>query len=152
MIKVYQTIFDHIHGDCMRACVASIFEIPSKLVPNFMAKGKEYYNESLDAWALQMNLRAIDITFSDISNFKDIYMIAVVSYDGEDPQEIRHAVAYLNGVMVHDPMPKELQKGYILTPPLSFTIFSIIDPSKHPLPPIKKDYYGQKRTNNKIPV
>jgi hypothetical protein len=36
MKKVYQTIIDKNKGDCMRAAVASLFELPLNKVPDFM--------------------------------------------------------------------------------------------------------------------
>ncbi len=36
MIKIYQTIIDPEIGDCHRACVASLFELPLDCIPNFL--------------------------------------------------------------------------------------------------------------------
>jgi hypothetical protein len=36
MIKVYQTIVDKGHGNCMQAAIASLFELPLNDVPNFI--------------------------------------------------------------------------------------------------------------------
>jgi len=36
MIKVYQTIIDKGHGNCMQAVVASLLELPLEEVPNFI--------------------------------------------------------------------------------------------------------------------
>lgn len=35
MIRVQQQIVDPINGDCLRACVASLLELPIEKVPNF---------------------------------------------------------------------------------------------------------------------
>lgn len=35
MIKVYQTIIDQGHGNCMQAVIASLFELPLEAVPHF---------------------------------------------------------------------------------------------------------------------
>lgn len=36
MIRVQQRIVDPVNGDCLRACVASLLELPYNLVPNFI--------------------------------------------------------------------------------------------------------------------
>lgn len=36
MIKVYQTIVDKGHGNCMQAAIASLFELPLEKVPHFL--------------------------------------------------------------------------------------------------------------------
>ena len=36
MIKVFQTIVDKGHGNCMQAAVASLFELPLEAVPHFL--------------------------------------------------------------------------------------------------------------------
>lgn len=36
MIKVYQTIVDRGHGNCMQAVIASLFELPLEKVPHFL--------------------------------------------------------------------------------------------------------------------
>ena len=45
MIPVYSTVphkpEEGLYGDCHRACVASVLELPSEAVPHFFAKGPE---------------------------------------------------------------------------------------------------------------
>jgi hypothetical protein len=43
MIKVYQTIVNRGHGNCMQAAIASLFELPLEVVPNFNAFGHEWF-------------------------------------------------------------------------------------------------------------
>lgn len=45
MIKVYQTIVDKGHGNCMQAAIASLFELSLDSVPNFIELGDKWYNE-----------------------------------------------------------------------------------------------------------
>lgn len=46
MKKVYQTIVDNVHGNCMQAAVASLFEEELKNVPNFVEfSNDEWWNE-----------------------------------------------------------------------------------------------------------
>jgi hypothetical protein len=48
MIKVYQTIVDKGHGNCMQAAVASLFELPLEAVPDFKALGYEWFQAFYD--------------------------------------------------------------------------------------------------------
>ena len=43
MIKIYQTIIDKVHGNCMQAVIASLFEVPLETVPNFNSFGQEWF-------------------------------------------------------------------------------------------------------------
>ncbi len=45
MIKVYQTIVDKGHGNCMQAAIASLFELPLEQVPNFIELGDKWFSE-----------------------------------------------------------------------------------------------------------
>ena len=42
MIKVYQTIIDKGHGNCMQAAIASLFELSLDDVPNFIEFGHDW--------------------------------------------------------------------------------------------------------------
>jgi hypothetical protein len=44
MIKVYQTIVDKHHGNCMQAAIASLLELSLEEVPNFNILGHEWFN------------------------------------------------------------------------------------------------------------
>ena len=127
MIPVDQTITDFITGDCYRACVASIFEIPIEGIPNFMEDGVEKFYEYLDAWTLKIGLRAIDITLNDPAVVEDCYVIAA----GESPRnkDFKHGVVWLNGKVVHDPHP---EKTGIVGEPTSVTVFVIMNPALLP--------------------
>jgi len=43
MIKVYQTIVDKDHGNCMQAAIASLFELPLEKVPHFLEAGQKWF-------------------------------------------------------------------------------------------------------------
>lgn len=43
MHKVYQTIVDKGRGDCMRAAIASMFELDILQVPHFLMFGNKYF-------------------------------------------------------------------------------------------------------------
>lgn len=127
MIPVNQTICNFKTGDCMRACCASIFELPIEQVPNFMEDGPKYFDKKLEDWLDGFGLIAVDIHKDYAELFKDCYIIAT----GISPRSIdesqRHAVIYLNNEMVHDPHPDNTGiKGELET----FIIFIAKDPSK----------------------
>ncbi len=44
MIKVYQTIIDKGHGNCMQAAIASLFELPLEEVPHFLEFKDEWFS------------------------------------------------------------------------------------------------------------
>jgi hypothetical protein len=48
MKPVDQTIFGHPNGDCFRACVASILELPIEDVPNWAAEGRGVVHAAMD--------------------------------------------------------------------------------------------------------
>jgi|GEM_PF-1778678 len=45
MIKIYQTIVDKGHGNCMQAAIASLFDKKLEDVPNFKLFGHEWHRE-----------------------------------------------------------------------------------------------------------
>lgn len=113
-----QSIFDFEKGDCMRACVASLFELPLEKVPNFWddvelsatpEKQSWQWTESMRNWSIQYGI--VPLTFrynkkSDLAKIlKDVYVIA----SGESPRNKNsdHAVIMLNGQIIHDPHPEQ---------------------------------------------
>lgn len=48
MIKVYQTIVDRGHGNCMQAAIASLFDLPLEAVPNFKEFGSDWWREMMN--------------------------------------------------------------------------------------------------------
>ena len=43
MIKIYQTIVDRGHGNCMQAAIASLLELPLEEVPHFLEHGHMWF-------------------------------------------------------------------------------------------------------------
>ena len=43
MIKIYQTIIDVNHGNCIQAAIASLFELPLEKVPHFLELGENWF-------------------------------------------------------------------------------------------------------------
>ena len=53
MKKVYQTIIDPDHGNCMQAAMASLFEKDLDEVPNFIELGEDWFSVMCDFIELQ---------------------------------------------------------------------------------------------------
>ncbi len=129
MKPVMQTVINNFRtGDCMRACVASIFEFDIETVPNFMRKGKDKYIEFFQLWCVKLGISPLDVAFneSDDTKFiKDCYMIAV----GTSPRnkDYSHGVVWLNGKCVHDPHPKG---NGLSGKPKTFTVFILQNPAE----------------------
>uniref|UniRef100_A0A6M3L7U6 Uncharacterized protein n=1 Tax=viral metagenome TaxID=1070528 RepID=A0A6M3L7U6_9ZZZZ len=116
MIPIQQTICNFQTGNCMQACVASIFELPLEKVPNFMMGGTDHYGTHLQKWCDQFGIVALDISFKDESAeslIRDCYVIAVgksprIDDKNEDYPEnykkkykdAKHGVVWYNGKMV----------------------------------------------------
>jgi len=128
MKPVDQTIFTPQHGDCMRACVASILEWPIEKVPNFNEEGHDHYEEKLTDWAKEYGITILDVRIEDKNllrkAFKGVYLIAF----GQSPRfDCDHAVVYRGKFMAHDPHPsRDGLKGK----PKGFSLFIVADYQK----------------------
>lgn len=131
MKPVYQTVFDSKNGNCMQACVASIFEVPLEVIPNFMGKGVLHYERIFNAWCKDLSLISFDITPGDTFDFRVVKnhhwigLVPSVRLEGFD-----HAVVYKGDQFVHDPIPKAKPPKEF---PKIFTIFLIEDLAKYAL-------------------
>ena len=115
MTPVMQTIFSIPGGDCFRACVASIFNIPIEVVPNFLGDAEKpdatWRQDQWDAvreFAEKHNTRATHLDpdteqeWVALLESSGIYYIAT----GRSPLSgFGHCVVMRSGVNVHDPMP-----------------------------------------------
>lgn len=130
MKPIFQTIFDFKHGDCMRACVASIFELSLEEVPNFNDPDSSYYAKNLEKWGSERGITAVNITLTndDLDVIKNCWVIAVGKSPRDKNEEDRHAVVWYNGKVVHDPHPRGIG---IKGKPEVYTIFILKDPIKY---------------------
>lgn len=124
MIPVDQTIFDFQKGNCMQACVASIFEMALDKVPNFMENGLHQFYDKLEKWCNSYGLLALDIIVTAPLLLKDTYVVAV----GQSPRskDKKHGVVWYNGI-VHDPHPDRIG---LIGDPERYTVFIIKDPTQ----------------------
>lgn len=109
-------------GNCMAACLASMFEIDIEDVPDFggtITNGKWYV--ILSAWLAKRNL---ELSFypakGTVSPMQGYYMLAVKSTTLKNPDD-GHMVVAKNGQVVHDPNPNATSIGeheqlWLLTP------------------------------------
>lgn len=100
------------HGDCWRACIATILNMPSAEVPNFAAQvGDEMWRATRD-WLDERGLAlfemacSADYTFENLVKWRsedsrDVPVIVVGAPRGVDDDA--HAVIAMNGKIVHDP-------------------------------------------------
>lgn len=98
MIAVDQTkfLYNGERGNCLAACLASIFETTIKNVPALETLPPGTWRESLHAW---VNSQGYKITEVSADSFNDAHYIAVgVSKNGN-----KHATVGLGGKIVHDP-------------------------------------------------
>lgn len=104
---------DGLFGDCVSACVASIFEMPPSQVPNFADEWQHHegYVATLRSWLAQWDLTALffnvpgaayETTCLDLraAGMDAFHLIGGVSTAG-----VRHMAVGQFGRVVHDPWP-----------------------------------------------
>lgn len=137
MNRVYQTKFAPPDGNCVQACVASILELPIDAVPNFVGeKSDEWYFEALK-WLRPANLQLQSWLNPEWPQWMagGWYGIAgVKSFHGD----WTHVVVARDGVIVHDPNPKNTDRPQGDYTVLDWTIFAVTDPAQ----PIRLDLLG----------
>ena len=104
-------------GDCFRACIASVLELPADAVPHFALLGNRW-SRVADAFCEALSR---DLEWHDGEPPDDIW--AIVTVQSPRGSDVRHSVIYRGGKMVHDPHPSraggEPIGGYFcLTPDL----------------------------------
>lgn len=90
----------NIPGDCVRACVASILELPREKVPHFVQIGDTWWLHEFEDWLIERRI-ALMVLSHQTFEFPTI----VVGDSPRDPQKISHAVIEQSGKIIHDPHP-----------------------------------------------
>ena len=106
MKSVNQIILDNILGDCFRACIASIFEMSIKKVPNFweQTQDPETFWKLNDDWiAKNKGFRCINFSFTETDRHL-VDGVLCVAIAKSPRGEIDHAVVWQDGI-IHDPHP-----------------------------------------------
>lgn len=96
-------------GDCLRACVASILEIPIETVPNFIEyeKGGNEYLDVMNEFLRKYRLKSLNLSYQnwdDPQNWKPPGYHMIYGYS---ERGIKHAVVGYQGQVVFDPHPDE---------------------------------------------
>ncbi len=116
MIKVYQTIIDKGHGNCMQAVVASLFELELNEVPNFIEFGKSRWHGELYHFFNSIGSYDICSIYKDRHGTEMLKKIALFD-KGIDGffyatvksklfEDVCHAVVVdINLNIIHDPNP-----------------------------------------------
>lgn len=126
MKPVEQTIMGEPHGDCLRACVASILELPIEQVPNFQQEdGNIHWYDRWQGWLAQFNLGWLSWQYDQaVPWFPPGY--AIVGADSPRGP-FKHAIVVYDGKIVWDPSPmREQGVGQWR----DVTVFMALDPSQ----------------------
>jgi len=116
MKKINQTILHDPDkgqvGDCMRACVASIFEFPIEEVPHFVEKeGKGGWIKSYLRFLHSIGWSVYAVEAKDgkheLPEPGEHAYYAAIGTSPRDP-EVNHMVVCHKGQVVHDPHPDKL--------------------------------------------
>ena len=118
MIPVMQTFTHGERGDCLRACVASLLELPIEDVPNFAAipgDGKWFNDEKDGLWYFLLRHGAEYCGVQnpekamELSPGIDGYFIATVKSVNFSGKE--HALIFQGRELAHDPSPIKKWQG-----------------------------------------
>lgn len=104
MKKIFQTDHSSKTGNCVIACIASIFEIDINEIPNFWKKTQDAFKfwEMLNKWTTKnLNCKCIvvtrDKTHKSDFYFEDLLCIGIYKQGNNE-----HAIVWQNGV-IHNP-------------------------------------------------
>lgn len=100
-----------IPGDCVRACVCSILDLPIEAVPHFVRWHGIEWADAMIAWCEQNGIDADWNSETPISEGEFCMKC------GPSPRDGRHAVVIQDGQIVHDPHPSRagLSDGRFVT-------------------------------------
>lgn len=99
MRLVDQTKFGSPDGNCLSACVATIFALNIDDVPSFTSPG---WWKSLEDWSA-VRLKMTPVMRSARLSAGERVPIAIAC--GKSPRGLKHAVVWQHGEMLHDPHP-----------------------------------------------
>ncbi len=108
-------------GNCLSACVATIFEIPLSEIPNFNQFGEAWYRSFID-WCLERQIGLVYMTAQDSRAGAYSNMIIIAVYEVLNNPSVLHAV-----VAKRDLKLKEGIKNWIWETAVVF------DPSPEPV-------------------
>ena len=104
MKPVMQTLDGPEEGNCLQACMASLFELEMGAVPHFVLE--DDWVEAFDEWLERFDLQSVTV---DLERMGGEDMWKPYGYHlicGDSPRsDCKHAVVGYNGRVVHDPHP-----------------------------------------------
>ncbi len=131
MIPVNQTITNFRNGNCIQACVASIFELELNEVPNFMEYGIDRFDMIIIEFCNRFGLYPMDLEIKDNEKGKNIlkglYSIGIGLSPRGNLEDQHHGVVCYEGKIIHDPF--ENMVGLYNNKILIHTLFIVKDPS-----------------------
>jgi hypothetical protein len=97
MIPITQTRTGE-RGNCMRACLASILELPLAVVPEFDQRTDELFYADINRWlrGKALEYRQVPLT---------VKPIGYSTIEGASPRGGQHGCVAKDGVLVWDPHP-----------------------------------------------
>jgi hypothetical protein len=120
VIPIQQEVSGHdpergFFGDCLRAALASLLELPLSDVPHFAAQtwpDTAKFQKNVGEWLATRGFVLIPTTWFDfkLNHFAstgDCYHLILGMCDDGFGGLVGHAVVGLNGVVVHDPNPEK---------------------------------------------
>lgn len=113
MKPVYQTIITKKDGDCTRACIASLLELPIDAVPHFMRFGNKWF-EVLRYFLLSLGYDCYGTGFPHSHKIKEytIKGFVIGTVNSKTFKDITHSVIINSkGLCIHDPNPNKAWKG-----------------------------------------
>ena len=110
MKPVKQTIYNQSVngvGNCLQACIASIFELPLSEVPNFIEyeRGNSENLQAMIEWLKPMGFKPLTLWFADWNDLNNWKPPGYHMIYGYSERGIKHAVVGYQGEMVFDPHP-----------------------------------------------
>lgn len=118
MIPVYQTNFSVPGGNCLQACLASLFELPLEEVPDFANLGSDDWWTQCQDWCYKkFGVYPIHTHLAGSRDATMLHGYYLITLD-----EGIHAVVARGGEVVHDPFPlsREDNRGLI---PCGYILF-----------------------------
>lgn len=103
-LKVMQTKLhdpeNGIRGNCLAACLSTVFHIPLDEVPAFEDMSRDTWLPRLRRWLLSIERTLLHFDEDPRCDF--LYLA-----NGKSPRGVYHSVVYLRGELYHDPHPSQ---------------------------------------------
>ncbi len=110
------------NDDCVRACAASLLELPLEEVPHFVAIGGSSWRFHFIQWLAQRGFGFLEIPFERLGRDSIAWYGGHYIVSGTSPRQpggpMQHAVVFKDYSLAHDPHPS--RAGLIGEPKLAF--------------------------------